>query len=153
MHCLSRVRALKSYTGGRKNDDFHQNRNSTASLCASIKQEIIMINKTLIQVSIVIFMGLSFSLLSFFLPWRPEGETMGTWFQRSGSILVALSVLAEYKLIGINSSVNPGENTTYGNSTTVLQVKLYKVISSIVFISAIIGTIIWGYGDIPFNVT
>jgi hypothetical protein len=33
MHCLSRLRALKSYTGGRKNDDFHQNRNSTASLC------------------------------------------------------------------------------------------------------------------------
>jgi hypothetical protein len=33
MHCLSRVRALKSYTGGRKNDDFHQNKNSTASLC------------------------------------------------------------------------------------------------------------------------
>jgi hypothetical protein len=32
MHCLSRVRALKSYTGGRKNDGFHQNRNSTASL-------------------------------------------------------------------------------------------------------------------------
>ena len=32
MHCLSRVRALKSYTGGRKNDDFYQNRNSTASL-------------------------------------------------------------------------------------------------------------------------
>jgi hypothetical protein len=29
---LSRVRALKSYTGGRKNDDFYQNRNSTASL-------------------------------------------------------------------------------------------------------------------------
>jgi hypothetical protein len=33
MHCLSRVRALKSYTGGRKSDDFHQNRNSTPSLC------------------------------------------------------------------------------------------------------------------------
>jgi hypothetical protein len=32
MHCLTRVRALKSYTVGRKND-FHQNRNSTASLC------------------------------------------------------------------------------------------------------------------------
>jgi hypothetical protein len=32
MHCLSRLRALKSYTGGRKNDEFHQNRNSTASL-------------------------------------------------------------------------------------------------------------------------
>jgi hypothetical protein len=36
MHCLSRVRALKSYTGGRKNDDFYQNRNSTASLEVSI---------------------------------------------------------------------------------------------------------------------
>jgi hypothetical protein len=33
MHCLSRVRALKSYTGGQKNDGFDQNRNSTPSLC------------------------------------------------------------------------------------------------------------------------
>jgi hypothetical protein len=31
MDCLSRVRPLKSYTGGRKNVGFDQNRNSTAS--------------------------------------------------------------------------------------------------------------------------
>jgi hypothetical protein len=37
MHCLSRVRALKSYTGGQKNDGFYQNRNSTASLGHSNK--------------------------------------------------------------------------------------------------------------------
>jgi hypothetical protein len=39
MHFLTRVRALKSYTGGRKNDDFHQNRNSTASLCVLRSEE------------------------------------------------------------------------------------------------------------------
>jgi hypothetical protein len=37
MHCLSRVRALKSYTGGQKNDGFDQNRNSTPSLAAKRK--------------------------------------------------------------------------------------------------------------------
>jgi hypothetical protein len=36
MHCVSRVIPLKSYTGGRENGGFHQNRNSTALLYCSI---------------------------------------------------------------------------------------------------------------------
>ena len=77
------------------------------------------------------------------------------WFQRSGSLMVLFAVWLEYKLFKISNLTNPTSesgvtwqdlahrdalNTKYDN-----KIKIYKYITAVL---AIIGTVIWGYGDI-----
>jgi hypothetical protein len=111
-----------------------------------------MVNKILFQTIIIVILSILVPVISFFVPWQPSGETLASWFQRSGSILVGLSVFAEFRLLSIHSTVNPGAGVmTFNNGTSVKQKKAYEILSSVVFVLAIFGTIIWGYGDIPFR--
>lgn len=82
-------------------------------------------------------------------------EDVTIWFQRSGSLMVFFSVWLEYKLFKISNLTNPiskdgltfedlahrdALNNHYG-----VRLKSYKYVSAVL---AIIGTVIWGYGDI-----
>jgi hypothetical protein len=63
------------------------------------------------------------------------------WFQRSGSILVILGAICESKYI---AKIISEDQTAMGDSITTKQV----VIMHSGFIMALIGTAIWGYGDL-----
>lgn len=113
-----------------------------------------MISKVLKQVGIVLVVGALVPFFALIIPWQPEGETLASWFQRSGSILVVITVFSEFKLLSIYSTVYPGGSTvTYGNAVSEIQIRFYKILSSFVFFLAIMGTLIWGYGDIPLRNT
>ncbi|MDI4654241.1 MULTISPECIES: hypothetical protein [Pseudoalteromonas] len=90
--------------------------------------------------------------LSLFEFLRPASETFATWFQRSGSIMVVVALLSEMHAYQMFDVFKPDGfvNTTYAETEKKYspQVKLCNIVA---FILIAIGTLIWGYGDIPFR--
>ena len=87
----------------------------------------------------------------------PEGQTIATWFQRSGSLTLIISILIEIKLIRLIAKANnmisheqtkkiPVHLNTAKKSIRVLSV----YIAIMVHISTILSTLIWGYGDLMY---
>ena len=74
------------------------------------------------------------------------------WLQRSGSLVAILSATAEYWLSQIYADIHPAPssyvaedkwNIKYGSK--------YNALSYLGLAFLILGTIVWGYGDIPFK--
>lgn len=74
------------------------------------------------------------------------------WFQRSGSITVLFAVIAEYFLFRVGADINPPPssyvaemkwNDKYGAK--------HRTCSVLALVLVVLGTFIWGYGDIPFR--
>ena len=97
-----------------------------------------------------------FSILSITAPilslvdeLRPSTEEFHTWFQRSGSTMVVLALLAEVRAYQMFDVFKPSGfvSDTYFETKKKYysQVKLYSLVA---FILIAVGTIIWGYGDI-----
>ena len=75
------------------------------------------------------------------------------WFARSGSIMVLFSVIIEYRLLKahndmVNRKVQASVHTRRALKITVLEE--HKKISFITHIFLVVGTLIWGYGDLIF---
>jgi len=77
------------------------------------------------------------------------------WLQRSGSLVVILAVYLEYRHLKIfsnstirNGTIN-GSLTFFGSS---IIMKTYDYVWKMNYFLLIIGTIVWGYGDIPFGI-
>jgi hypothetical protein len=103
----------------------------------------------------IILLAIAVPVISIYAPnLMPEKETIGSWFQRSGAIVVALAVWIEIKNNTISGFIYPSGVST--NQFKELK-KAYGLYFNLVkwsgFILAIIGTVIWGYGDIPFKNT
>tara|TARA_R100000501_G_C2547623_1_gene63670 strand:- start:9 stop:284 length:276 start_codon:yes stop_codon:yes gene_type:complete len=88
-----------------------------------------------------------FATISAFVPIYPGEESQGTWFQRSGAVVVLLGVWVEFKLFPLS--------TYFDKSAYAVPVKLptsyhlaYKYLSTTTIFLVITGTIIWGYGDL-----
>ena len=84
-----------------------------------------------------------------------QDDAVSIWFQRSGSLTVLFAVWAEFKLFKIHRLTSPmsegGETYQDAAHTGELKTKYGKTLNAINFVSAvlvIIGTVIWGYGDI-----
>jgi len=112
-----------------------------------------IINKSLLTTLPILLFAASVPFVAFFMPSLvPEGETIASWFQRSGAIVVALAVWVELKNNSINSYIYP---SGIGSSNFGILNSEYKFYFLAVrwfgFFLAISGTIIWGYGDIPFK--
>lgn len=92
-------------------------------------------------------------LIALFAPWVPIGESQATWFQRSGSITTIFSLLAA--TLSIAASTNLNKPGTWGDLYAIAVLAEYqpnlKRIERISFVLTLIGTIVWGYGDIPFR--
>jgi len=84
-----------------------------------------------------------------FLSYLPENETLSTWFQRSGSLMVVIAIIAEFKLFSLNDYFDLNDTRVFGPVDLPATYKsIYKAIIIVALISMVIGTIIWGYGDI-----
>jgi hypothetical protein len=84
-----------------------------------------------------------------------QDASVSIWFQRSGSLTVLFAVWAEYKIFKIRALTNPmsdgGETWQDLAHQGALKTKYKKMLAVINFISVtlvIIGTLIWGYGDL-----
>ena len=88
-------------------------------------------------------------VLGYFSLLIPECEKSEIWFQRSGSILVALGAIIEFNLLSINGDVNPSGSS--GRAHIEMSEKYQKrhsVLTISAFIVIFLGTVIWGYGDL-----
>ena len=80
---------------------------------------------------------------------KPDIETINIWFQRSGSITVLLSLVAEYVISRLHGIIRPAGFTS--KETENIRKKLENPLMVLRYIgggTAVLGTIIWGYGDL-----
>jgi hypothetical protein len=87
-----------------------------------------------------------FSMLGSF---RPQAETPGQWFERSGALMTVIAVFAQFKAGSIATMIAGG---TFGESWEAYH--KYKrhqaVVAGLSLVLVVIGTIVWGYGDLLF---
>ncbi len=94
-----------------------------------------------------IMLAIAVCLISAFLPWFPEGETQSTWFQRSGSFLVVIAVWVQFILSKIQFYFEKDAHSVPIDIPTPMAV-FYKVMLVVNIFSMVVGTAIWGYGDL-----
>lgn len=112
-----------------------------------------MKNITYLAITVTVTVLLLGSLAGDFYDYKPWTEDSIYWFQRVGSIAVVFGALMEFQLEkaqekGSSKKVfMEGKQVQTGRQLTRAE-KFYQV-SARVFI--VCGTLIWGYGDIPFQ--
>ena len=80
---------------------------------------------------------------------RPEAEDAALWFQRSGSLTVLFAVLSEFRLQTVDGHINPrGIWDSFQEKMKQKYSRKHFLLSAVSVLVAIIGTIIWGYGDL-----
>lgn len=95
----------------------------------------------------VLIVGLS-------IGWIPEGgESLGKMIQRAGSLVVLFSVITEYKLLKLSTTMDPGETTIVAGHDQLVAPFLswYQNLSRVTLFLIVVGTLIWGYGDLIFD--
>lgn len=102
----------------------------------------------------IIFLIISWLLVlfSFYLEaiWR------SSLFSRSGSLMVLFAFIAEYYLLRVRDKYHSNQLKTYsrGNQVNFKEIhpsKSHQYLEKVSHITVIIGTIIWGYGDLLFQ--
>lgn len=108
-----------------------------------------MLSKKLWKEYALLFLGVSWSLTSYF--YSISGE-QSTWFARSGAILVLFAIIVEYRLNKMvqaeinNANISAGFNIPAG-------IRVPRANSSLAIVSHVAvlsGTIIWAYGDLMY---
>jgi hypothetical protein len=101
--------------------------------------------------AILLALGVIPAVLAIGMDWHPAGDSPGVWFQRSGSILVVFSVLADAILASLFTSLFPGSQTVVLTDDDAVSLKpFYTIVSVFAVIFTAVGTVIWGYGDLFF---
>jgi len=98
---------------------------------------------------ILILIALLFPYLAFTGYLKPEDEHLNVWFQRSGSLMVLLSLIAEYLISRLHGAIRPAGFTS--QATEKIRKKLELPLMVLRYVGAAVavgGTLIWGYGDI-----
>lgn len=90
------------------------------------------------------------SLIASYYSFRFQGD----WFQRSGSIIVLIAAVIEYRHLNFYStpsqkSVISGGISGVNGLAILSKIRLRIGVYAIFYLVA--GTLIWGYGDIPFK--
>ena len=102
-----------------------------------------------LKIEIILLLGaFTWIIFSYFYSFGTKPET---WFARSGSIMVLLSVIVEYKLAVLQQNkINRAiQKSSYiGMPARSKLSKEYNYISTVTHVFVILGTLIWGYGDL-----
>jgi hypothetical protein len=104
---------------------------------------------------IFLFIVIIFTVIVSFIANIYDYNNCNNWFQRSGSIVTVLSAIIEYRHLNIFKISHVHKSVLSGELSEVLLMtrfaKIRQYIGSSSLFTLIVGTIIWGYGDIPFN--
>lgn len=89
-------------------------------------------------------------LLSLVGLFRPNGVSPSQWFERSGSVMTVVAMLAQFETYSVSAMIRGGgfaeswdayrKYSPYQNLAAALSLLLVAV-----------GTVIWGYGDLWFS--
>ncbi|WP_445510115.1 hypothetical protein [Salinicola sp. V024] len=114
-----------------------------------MKQEERQVVKALWSCVPLIILGGLIPVVAYFSFFRPESEAADIWFQRSGSISVIFGVWTEYSLSKVNEHINLSGIVVSDQTELSERFKLrYRIAQYLGAALAIIGTVIWGYGDL-----
>lgn len=117
---------------------------------AGYKEDTHTLKKKLFSSLFLVVIAAALPFLSWCLAdWAPEKETASSWFQRSGSLVVILAAYAEYILFMTYDYISPS-NAAYVVPFDVptWYKHFYNIISRIALTLLVVGTVIWGYGDL-----
>ncbi|WP_067048212.1 hypothetical protein [Moritella sp. JT01] len=106
--------------------------------------------KRLVTKMLAVWVSLFASLLILWAGYRgflmPEIDKPAIWFQRSGSVVILITVFAELFVIKRLRSISDGQEITAR-----AKFKNYISITNIFDIAmSLIGTVVWGYGDLIY---
>ncbi|WP_299948231.1 hypothetical protein [uncultured Microbulbifer sp.] len=73
------------------------------------------------------------------------------WFQRSGALIVLFSAAAEYHLFVTSNYIDQGDQFVGNDKWEENYGGQYKNLKWAAHSLLLIGTLIWGFGDIPFK--
>ena len=83
---------------------------------------------------------------------KPVMDTPAEWFQRSGSAMVIFAVFAELFAFRMFDVFKPSGMVENNYKEAAKQYKWQvKYFNAAAICLTIVATLIWGYGDIPFN--
>jgi len=76
----------------------------------------------------------------------------GHWFARSGSVMVMLAVVLEWRNINLQQALREKRDETYKPQEQYVSGLSYRKVYEILILAALAaGTIIWGYGDLAIS--
>jgi hypothetical protein len=89
-------------------------------------------------------------LLSMLGGFKPQAEPLGQWFQRSGAVMTIIAVFGQFRAASIAAMIAPGGGWEETLGAFRKYKRLQNVVAVLSLVLAIIGTVIWGYGDLLF---
>lgn len=114
----------------------------------------VVIRKALLWSIPLLMMTFILPILSFNGFMVPAGESNALWFQRSGSLMVICAVWVEFKLFRISGDIFLSGLWTSHEEVIAERYKTpFQAVKYIALAGAVLGTVIWGYGDILWNFT
>ena len=108
------------------------------------------LNRTCIPVGAALGSSWLFAAFSYYL----SEETGADWFTRSGSVMCLIGAIAAFRLVGVArnalaTALREGLASVPREIELALEPpKSVKVLSYLCYLTGIVGTAIWGYGDL-----
>jgi NADH:ubiquinone oxidoreductase subunit 6 (subunit J) len=110
-----------------------------------------MIDRKFLFASLLLIGALTVPVLTYFSVFIPSIDKPEIWFQRSGSVSVLLVIIAEYILGFIGIHVNAVGLIVKEQEEIIKKYKkIHTIAKYIGLVLAVIGTFIWGYGDLAW---
>lgn len=117
-----------------------------------IEENIRKTKKIAVVVPVLLFFALLIPVLAFFGFAKPDIDIIEIWFQRSGAFMSVFSIVIDALLISIAGFIHPTGLTTCQQATAIKPyVTPHKVATVFGWCFTIIGTAIWGYGDLLYK--
>jgi hypothetical protein len=87
-----------------------------------------------------------FSMLGIF---KPRAEPLGQWFARSGAMMTVIAVFAQFRAASIATMIL---GSAYGESREFYHTykRRQAAVAVVSLVLVVIGTVVWGYGDLLF---
>ena len=108
------------------------------------------VNRTCIRVGIVLACSWLFAAFSYYL----SRKTGIDWFARSGSVMALVGAAATFRLgAGFRKQLATGLREELASVRQEIELTLnppplYRLVSYFGYVTGIVGTAIWGYGDL-----
>lgn len=121
-----------------------------------MKEETKVVSLILLKASVFYLIALPIPFLAYYGVLMPVEDQLAVWFQRSGSLITIFAVIAELTMLKIPEIINADGNTLIGNvmyapfDQGTIQEKLFIFYRYLGGFLIILGTIIWGYGDLIY---
>jgi hypothetical protein len=100
-----------------------------------------------LKFALCIFISVVCGLLAAFGILKPENEPREIWFQRSGSLVVLFAAIGEYYVSNMRVTLRPAGYVGITAMENELSFSV-KFFHSVALTLVVMGTIIWGYGDL-----